>query len=64
LFVVVIQQLLEVATPIMSKIQEESIFPAVDYSGKLYFVSTLVSIHSFVHKFINLEIVKLMAANY
>jgi hypothetical protein len=26
--------------------------------------STLVSIHSFVHKFINLEIIKLMAANY
>ncbi|XP_052063658.1 protein broad-minded-like isoform X2 [Mytilus californianus] len=36
----VIQQLLDVATPIMSKIQEESIFPSVDYTvihrGKIY----------------------------
>ncbi|CAG2217906.1 unnamed protein product [Mytilus edulis] len=29
----VIQQLLDVATPIMSKIQEESIFPSVDFTG-------------------------------
>ena len=33
-YLTVVQQLLEVGTPIMAKIQDEAIFPLLDYTGK------------------------------
>ena len=32
-YLTVVQQLLEVGTPIMAKIQDEAIFPLLDYTG-------------------------------